>query len=671
MKEIFNLQYWLHVYDPKGETQPQAPKTTNLSAAHHPDRGFCNTNDTETVLSRVEASCTDLTGSYQDWIKLGFAFAREHGEAGRGYFHRVSRFHPKYSYSECDKKYDHCLKADKGATNISTFFYLAQQAGVDTVCEGGGKAEAQAKAEEEKKDKAEAEEKAKEKENSDSEAKEEAKVCEVNIDTVEEACTATIHRGLPIDPNPHALFITPQLPNAVYENLPGILKESCALFKPGIEQDVFLIASLTVLSGCLPNIHGIYFEEEYSAHLYAFITAPAGSGKGKMKWAKYFGQAIHDRLVEQSRSERDIYLQELQHYENLHKSLKATAEKPVEPRRRMFYIPGNSSSSAFIQALADNYYKGVIFETEADTLAATFKQDWGNFSDVLRKAYHHEDTSMFRRKDNEHIEIKDPHLAIALSGTPNQVLNMMPDPENGLFSRFMYYAFEDDSEFKSPFSSSGRGNYAEYFRAKSLLVAELFGQLDQLAQPITFKLTEEQGERFTSIFKTMLRKNKLLLGSDFTANVKRLGLITFRIAMVISALRLLEDAVTGTGNFTEQATGYPSQEGNKNGGRNLVGSRQLSNKLLVCSDRDFETAISIVTTLEKHAVAVFKYMPNNGLRGKILAFYENLPNQFDRQTYLRVAKEMGIEVKAAEKYIALFKPKLLNHEHNLYTKITK
>lgn len=617
MKEIFNVQYWLHVYDPKGETRPSAPKTNNLSAAHHPDRGFCSSNDTEIVLSRVEASCIDLTGSYQDWIKLGFAFAREHGEAGRGYFHRVSRFHPKYSYSECDKKYDHCLKESKGATNIGTFFYLAQQAGVNTFCEGEGKMgeKAEAKTEEEKK--AKAEEKAEE----------------------APASTATIHRGLSIDPNPHALFNTPQLPDAVYENLPGILKESCTLFKPGIEQDVFLIASLAVLSGCLPNIHGIYFEEEYSAHLYAFITAPAGSGKGKMKWAKYFGMVIHDRLVEQSRSERDIYLQELQHYENLHKSLKATAEKPVEPRRRMFYIPGNSSSSAFIQALADNYYKGVIFETEADTLAATFKQDWGNFSDVLRKAYHHEDTSMFRRKDNEHIEIKDPHLAIALSGTPNQVLNMMPDPENGLFSRFMYYAFEDDSEFKSPFCSSGRGNYVEYFRAKSLLVAELFGQLDQMAQPITFKLTDEQGERFTSIFKTMLRKNKLLLGSDFNANVKRLGLITFRIAMVISALRIMEE-----GDFSNT---------------------------MVCSDQDFETAISIVTTLEKHAVAVFKYMPNNGLKGKSLAFFESLPDQFDRQTYLKVAKETGIEVKAAEKYIALFKPKLLNHEHNWYTKITK
>ena len=51
-------------------------------------------------------------------------------------------------------------------------------------------------------------------------------------------------------------------------------------------------------------------------------------------------------------------------------------EKPIEPLHRMFFIPANSSSSAFIQALADNFFTGVIFETEADTLANTFKQEW-------------------------------------------------------------------------------------------------------------------------------------------------------------------------------------------------------------------------------------------------------------------------------------------------------
>jgi len=104
------------------------------------------------------------------------------------------------------------------------------------------------------------------------------------------------------------MFNTPQLPKGIYKNLPLILQESAELFQEPIEKDVFLIGALAVLSGCLPNIRGIYFDEPYSPHLYAFITAPAGSGKGKMKWAKYFGQTIHDHMVEGSKEACEDYL---------------------------------------------------------------------------------------------------------------------------------------------------------------------------------------------------------------------------------------------------------------------------------------------------------------------------------------------------------------------------
>ena len=315
----------------------------------------------------------------------------------------------------------------------------------------------------------------------------------------------------------------------------------------------------------------------------------------------------------------------------------------------MFFIPANSSASAFTQALSDNNFRGVLFETEADTLAETFKQDWGNFSDVLRKAFHHESTSMFRKKDSEHIEIKDPHIAIGLSGTPKQVHNLMPDTENGLFSRFMYYAFEDYSEFKNPFVSHHPINYTDFFTAKGREIFHLYEYLQNLSRPITFKLTDEQATRFTDNFNTMLTTNKLLLGHDLDANIKRLGLITFRIAMILSALRMT----------TQQLTT-----------QRLTWSQPLSNSSLTCSDLDFETAMAITTTLQKHAVAVFQNMPNNDLKGIRLAFYDHLPQRFDRKGYLKVAEELGISIKTADKYISLFKVKLLNHQYNEYTKIT-
>jgi len=596
MKEKFKPQDWLQNKNDADITPQCSQPSLNLSASTGPDSV---SSDFDLVISRLEAAQTDITANYSDWRDIGFAFADEFGEAGRDYYNRISRFYSGYSPTDCNKQYDNCLKAKGHGITLKTFFHLAKQAGININCTD-------------------------------------------TINRVPNTPQLPTLSGFQIpdrvnEENANTIFNTPQLTPEIYSNLPEILWESADLFQDSVEKDVFLIGAIAVLSGCLPNIQGIYFDEPCTAHLFAFITAPAGSGKGKMKWSKYFGQAIHDHMTEQSRNERAAFESELEQYNNLTKAQRQGALRPEEPPRKMFFIPANSSSSAFIQALSDNNFSGVLFETEADTLADTFKQEWGNFSDVLRKAFHHESTSMFRRKDNEFIEIRDPHIAIALSGTPKQVHNMMPDVENGLFSRFLFYAFEDNSDFKNPFVSHRPVNYTDFFREKATVIFDLHHQLKNLREPVSFQLTDEQGHQFTELFNIMLSRNKLLLGRDFDANIKRLGLITFRVAMILSALRILEEG-------------------------------ELP-KPLICSDLDFQTAMSIAITLEKHAIAVFQNLPNNELKGAKLKFFEKLPLQFDRQGYLKVAEELGIHPKTAEKYIGQFKSKLLHHEHNQYSKL--
>lgn len=588
MKKKFEVNHWLQQTEPK-ENPSASKRPGGVSKSEDLE---VNNNDVETILQRLESANTDITANYSDWRDIGFAFADEFGEAGRDYFHRVSRYYPGYSQSNCDKQYDNCLKSSGHGVTIKSFFHLAQQAGISLVT-------------------------TQPKTNPSASPR---------PDGVSQEQTES-----------ETIFNTPRIPTEVYSQLPEILRESCEMFADAIEKDVFLIGAIAVISGSLPNIEGIYFDEPHSAHLYSFVTAPAGSGKGKLKWAKYFGLKIHKTMVQQSIHEKEAYEQEMENYNNLNKNQRQGVERPREPKRKMFYIPANSSASAFIQALSDNDFKGIIFETEADTLAGTLKQDWGNFSDVLRKAFHHESTNMFRRKDNEHIEVEDPHLAIILSGTPKQVHNMMPDVENGLFSRFLYYAFEDYSDFKNPFVSHQKVNYTEFFETKGEQMYDLYQTLIDQPSPMEFRFTAEQGELFTQQFNTLYKRNRMLLGNDFNANSRRLGLITFRIAMVLRTLRILED-----GDYSNP---------------------------LICNETDFQTAIQIAFTLEKHAIAVFQNLPNNDLKGVKLKFYNALPDNFNRQGYLAIAKDLDIKDKTAEKYIGQFKEaRLLHHEHNSYTK---
>src|SRR5690554_2627882 len=245
MKKKFEINQWL-------QTEPTAESSTNSSSVSGEVAGFTgrrgnsdnnSLNDVETIIQRLESAHTDITASYSDWRDIGFAFADEFGEAGRDYFHRVSRYYPGYSQSNCDKQYDNCLKSSGHGVTIKSFFHLAQQAGISLITTGFNSSPVSGEASEGRRG---------------------------NVETKSEIDSESI-------------FNTPKIPTEVYSQLPEILRESCEMFADAIEKDVFLIGAIAVISGSLPNIEGIYFDEPHSAHLYSFVTAPAGSGKGKLK----------------------------------------------------------------------------------------------------------------------------------------------------------------------------------------------------------------------------------------------------------------------------------------------------------------------------------------------------------------------------------------------------
>jgi hypothetical protein len=90
---------------------------------------FTDENDFQFVLDQITAQKIDLTAEYSDWVKLAFAIYDEYGESGEQYFHAISQFHPDYSERQTRAKY----KSARNGSNvsISSFFYLAKQAGLE------------------------------------------------------------------------------------------------------------------------------------------------------------------------------------------------------------------------------------------------------------------------------------------------------------------------------------------------------------------------------------------------------------------------------------------------------------------------------------------------------------------------------------------------------------
>ncbi len=86
--------------------------------------------DVEKIISQIEFKKIDITSDYDNWLKIGFAFADNFNEGGRDLFQRISQFHPNYDKENCSKQFNECLKSRKTGITIKTFFKIAKDFGI-------------------------------------------------------------------------------------------------------------------------------------------------------------------------------------------------------------------------------------------------------------------------------------------------------------------------------------------------------------------------------------------------------------------------------------------------------------------------------------------------------------------------------------------------------------
>lgn len=526
-------------------------------------------SDVEKIIQQIEANQIDIAIAYSDWRNIGFAFADEFGETGRDYFHRISRFYADYSTTECDRQFDNCLKAKGQGISLKTFFYHAKQAGISI--------------------------------------------------------------GKPKETPTEEIAVMPNLPDSVFPELPEYFQRIVKVATSKEERDLLLLGSIVAIGSCLPKLYGIYDSRKVFSNLFLFVTAQASAGKGRLVHCRQLVNPVHKEMREQAKLLKQQYDIEMADY-NAKKGKEEGIEKPGKPPEKMLFIPANNSSTGAYQLLGDSDGKGLIFETEGDTLAHAFKSDYGNYSDGFRKAFHHETISYYRRTDREYVDIENPCLSAVLSGTPKQVSALIPNAENGLFSRFMFYFMNVRPNWKDVFADTTENGLDEYFDALGAEFYELYKVLRNGSE-VQFCLTADQQAQFNKFFAQVQKHYLTLQGMDYMATIRRLGLIAFRISMVLSALRILE-----TGDTSSR---------------------------IVCEERDFQTALSIVKVLAKHASKVFNELPEDDKpktrKNRKEKYLDALPQVFNRQKYLEVAKSLSIPDKTAEGYITEFHKKGLIH----------
>lgn len=545
----------------------------------------------ESLIAQLKASHTDITSGYTEWLKVGFAIASEFGETGRRYFHDISALYSGYDATECDKKYDECLKSDKGRTNIATIFYLAEQQGVKLPHQERHISHNQAQ--------------------NPTDATSDKNVAVSFVESLSE------DRTLP-------LFAP-----AIYSRLPGILRKAVETMHIRQEKDLVLIGSIVTLSSVLLPFRTIFHGRTIFPNMFLFVPGPAGSGKGRLDFCYRLVRPIHNDKRELWQLAQEEYKQELDRYRALSKKEKANTTSPVKPPITLLRVPANCSATSFAEAMADNGNM-LMFETEGDTVVNTFKSDYGNYSDNFRKAFAHEEFGYLRRgNDSEEKEVQNPRLSVVLSGTPEQVKSLIPNAENGLLSRFIFYTLSATDEWLDGFSGYDADNPLEkVFDDLGKEIDRFYQHLKQY-QEIWFTLSIVQQQKFNDYFAEEKQRMKELNGDLYNASTHRLSWALLRIAMILTALRCMD-----TGKVPEK---------------------------IECADSDFDTALSIIKTVSHHNDYIFNVL-NEGVTEevKVSETYSSaaratllsiLPDQFTSKDMKAAALKINKSVRTVERQI--------------------
>lgn len=89
-------------------------------------------NDFDRMMSEIEEQKLNMAENYHEWLRIGFAFVHQFKEAGREFFHAISKHSSKYNKKITDLQYDSCLKAEGFNTStISTFYFYCKQQGLN------------------------------------------------------------------------------------------------------------------------------------------------------------------------------------------------------------------------------------------------------------------------------------------------------------------------------------------------------------------------------------------------------------------------------------------------------------------------------------------------------------------------------------------------------------
>lgn len=443
--------------------------------------------------------------------------------------------------------------------------------------------------------------------------------------------------------------VLPGFDKEVYDHLPPLLTDILKRSDKRTERDVLLVSSLTLLGSVMASVRGSMREREYGTTLYTIVTGDSGSGKGCIAGLQRILEPWQQYIYDNSRHQVEEYEALLEEYENYmmrkrrdksgKQSLGPAPSKPREVKQRNVALTGNVTQARLVELLAANSpYISCLVDTEMESVLSMFAQDYGKYSDILNKAFHHEPVGS-STKSTGSSWIRYPNLTVLLSGTLAMLPRLINSTESGLFSRILMYRIPGGGVYRLLTSADDTPAASEYYECLGQRVLDIGVFLD--GSPTWVKFSDKQRKRLDRFFEREFYNVRSFGNEDMESTILRYRLIIFRLAMILTALRKAESGCT---DYT-----------------------------WTVRDDDFETAFHIGKICLRHAYVVATSLQSASTEvhfkfpHHLRNLFASLPDSFKRIDLLREASVREISVSTVDKFLRkLLKNGLIDSEGSGY-----
>ena len=161
--------------------------------------------------------------------------------------------------------------------------------------------------------------------------------------------------------------------------------------------------------------------------------------------------------------------------------------------------------------------------------------DFCNYSEILRKIFHNEPITLSRRSNDEYFNVINPQMSLILSGNQGQLLGLINNKEDGLFSRFLVTSFNSDTGWRSMGPCPSCINLSDYFKKQ----AHEYFKFWEFISKRNFEvcLSDVQWKIHDKYFDEKYTEIKNTHGDGATSIIKRHGLMLFKICMVLTGMK--------------------------------------------------------------------------------------------------------------------------------------